>query len=369
MPRCTSKRRLRAPKSLDAIDREGSGPEFARDVKGRIPWSRRFSVSRVTGQRLLTLRRTPISFGPDPGIIAQSFVTSALSSSFPRGKVEKAAHSASPWRPGRLAKGCRARGNGKALMRLLIAEDDKALGLFLSRGLEADGHRVRLAYDGGAAVEAFRQDMPDLTILDLNMPVKDGEQVLKEVRSLDANLPVLVLTGRQEVDTRVRCLDRGADDLMTKPFSLHELRAPLPGAAQAQAGDTAAVARGRPGTGPAGSQCAARRAADFADQQGVCIARTPAAQPRRVRLAGGTAGLGVESGAGADHQHRRCVYQLSSPQAGGSAAGPLDSHGAWTGLHGALGGRTVGCSTASPDAADRCSVCFPHGHRALKFGG
>jgi DNA-binding response OmpR family regulator len=110
-------------------------------------------------------------------------------------------------------------------MRLLIAEDDKALGLFLSRGLEADGHRVRLAHDGGTAVEAFRQDLPDLTILDLNMPVKDGEQVLDEVRLVDADLPVLVLTARQEVDTRVRCLDRGADDLMIKPFSLHELRA------------------------------------------------------------------------------------------------------------------------------------------------
>lgn len=110
-------------------------------------------------------------------------------------------------------------------MRLLIAEDDKALGMFLSRGLEADGHRIRLAYDGAAAVEAFRQDLPDLTILDLNMPVKDGEQVLEELRLMDADLPVLVLTARQEVDTRVRCLDLGADDLMLKPFSLHELRA------------------------------------------------------------------------------------------------------------------------------------------------
>ena len=110
-------------------------------------------------------------------------------------------------------------------MRLLIAEDDRALGLFLQRGLEADGHRVRLAFDGGAAVDAFREEMPDLTILDLNMPVKDGEQVLEEIRQLDADLPVLVLTGRQEVETRVRCLDLGADDLMTKPFSLHELRA------------------------------------------------------------------------------------------------------------------------------------------------
>lgn len=113
----------------------------------------------------------------------------------------------------------------KAEMRLLIAEDDRALGLFLTRGLEADGHRVRVVLDGGAAVDAFREDLPDLTILDLNLPVKDGEQVLEEVRAINADLPVLVLTARQEVDTRVRCLDLGADDLMVKPFSLHELRA------------------------------------------------------------------------------------------------------------------------------------------------
>jgi DNA-binding response OmpR family regulator len=57
------------------------------------------------------------------------------------------------------------------------------------------------------------------------MPVKDGEQVLEEIRQLEPDLPLLVLTARQEVDARVRCLDRGADDLMLKPFSLHELRA------------------------------------------------------------------------------------------------------------------------------------------------
>lgn len=110
-------------------------------------------------------------------------------------------------------------------MRLLIAEDDVALGIFLKHGLEADGHRVCLTRDGAEAVAAFREEMPDLTILDLNLPVLDGEEVLAHIRALDNELPVLVLSARAEVDTRVRCLDRGADDFMTKPFSLQELRA------------------------------------------------------------------------------------------------------------------------------------------------
>ncbi len=110
-------------------------------------------------------------------------------------------------------------------MRLLVAEDDPALGRFLQRGLEADGYCVRLASNGAAAVDAFREELPDLTILDLNLPVMDGEQVLRAVRALDEDSPVLVLTAHQEIDTRVRCFDTGADDLMVKPFSLFELRA------------------------------------------------------------------------------------------------------------------------------------------------
>lgn len=110
-------------------------------------------------------------------------------------------------------------------MKVLIAEDDKALALFLRHGLEADGHRIHLVGDGARAVEAYDSESPDLTILDLNLPVKDGEQVLIEIRQLNAELPVLILTGRQELETRVRCIDHGADDLMLKPFSLSELRA------------------------------------------------------------------------------------------------------------------------------------------------
>ena len=64
-----------------------------------------------------------------------------------------------------------------------------------------------------------------LPILDLNLPVMDGETALKEIRQIGTGLPILILTGRQQVDIRVRCLDGGADDLMVKPFSLFELQA------------------------------------------------------------------------------------------------------------------------------------------------
>ena len=110
-------------------------------------------------------------------------------------------------------------------MRMLLAEDDKALGMFLRCGLESKGHHVHIVPDGAQAVEAFRNELPDLTILDLNLPVMDGETALKAMRRIDAYLPILILTGRQQVDTRVRCLDSGADDLMLKPFSLFELQA------------------------------------------------------------------------------------------------------------------------------------------------
>jgi DNA-binding response OmpR family regulator len=110
-------------------------------------------------------------------------------------------------------------------MRLLIAEDEVALAMFLKRALERDGHLIQLAHDGATAASAFREHRPDLTILDLNLPVKNGEEVLDEIRLLEPDLLVLVLTGRQDMELRVRCLDRGADDLMLKPFSLNELRA------------------------------------------------------------------------------------------------------------------------------------------------
>lgn len=110
-------------------------------------------------------------------------------------------------------------------MRFLVADDDPALGMFLARGLETEGHTVRLASDGQDAVERFVHEMPDLTILDLNLPRKDGTEVLRFVRSVTEDLPILILTARNDVETRVKCFDLGADDCMMKPFSLAELRA------------------------------------------------------------------------------------------------------------------------------------------------
>ena len=110
-------------------------------------------------------------------------------------------------------------------MRFLIAEDNQALATFLKRGLEADGHQVGLASDGQAAVDSFLEETPDLAILDLNMPRLDGIQVLRVLRSATEDLPILILSARNEMETRLQCLNLGADDCMAKPFALAELRA------------------------------------------------------------------------------------------------------------------------------------------------
>jgi DNA-binding response OmpR family regulator len=110
-------------------------------------------------------------------------------------------------------------------MRFLVAEDNQALGIFLRRGLEADGHEVQLTGDGQTAVDSFFDETPDLAILDLNMPRLDGIEVLRILRSAADDLPILILSARNEMETRLQCLDLGADDCMQKPFALAELRA------------------------------------------------------------------------------------------------------------------------------------------------
>jgi DNA-binding response OmpR family regulator len=110
-------------------------------------------------------------------------------------------------------------------MRVLIVEDDVALGVFLAKGLKLDGHEVDLVGDGQTGLQHALEHRPDLMVLDLSLPRKDGVQVLEEMRGRFADTSVLVLTGRNGVQDRVKCLDLGADDCLLKPFSFSELNA------------------------------------------------------------------------------------------------------------------------------------------------
>lgn len=110
-------------------------------------------------------------------------------------------------------------------MRVLVVEDDPALAVFLQKGLMLEGHEVERVGDGQSALEAAAQQAPDLVVLDLGLPQRDGTEVLGQLRKDLPGSLVLVLTGRSDVHERVRCLDLGADDFVLKPFSFYELMA------------------------------------------------------------------------------------------------------------------------------------------------
>lgn len=110
-------------------------------------------------------------------------------------------------------------------MNVLVVEDDHALGRFLQKGLQMDGHEVELVGDGDAALEGAAALPPDLMVLDLGLPRRDGMDVLESMRGNFEATAILVLTGRTQIEDRVRCFELGADDCMLKPFSLLELMA------------------------------------------------------------------------------------------------------------------------------------------------
>ena len=112
-------------------------------------------------------------------------------------------------------------------MRILLVEDDPALGLGVARALEREGWAVDVLADGAQAVAAQPMSQFDIAVLDLGLPKKDGMEVLRHWRSHGAKLPVLLLTARDELVDRVQGLDAGADDYLVKPFDLPELVARL----------------------------------------------------------------------------------------------------------------------------------------------
>lgn len=110
-------------------------------------------------------------------------------------------------------------------MRLLLVEDDPLLGDGLQRGLRADGYTVDWVDRGDQVLSALQREHFDLVLLDIGLPGLDGLQVLKKLRGGDSPIPVIVVSARDTLDDRVAGLDGGADDYLTKPFELDELRA------------------------------------------------------------------------------------------------------------------------------------------------
>ena len=110
-------------------------------------------------------------------------------------------------------------------MRILIAEDDDVLRDGLCRSMRQLGYAVDYAVNGKEAVQILQGALYDLVILDLGLPRLDGLSVLKQLRMHNRHVPVIILTARDGVEDRVKGLDLGADDYLTKPFSLPELEA------------------------------------------------------------------------------------------------------------------------------------------------
>jgi DNA-binding response OmpR family regulator len=112
-------------------------------------------------------------------------------------------------------------------MRILLAEDEPKVAEHVRFGLSAEGYAVDLAADGDEAVWLAEQHPYDVLLLDVMMPARDGFSVVRQLRRKQIYTPVIFLTARDEVEDKVRGLDAGADDYLTKPFSIAELLARL----------------------------------------------------------------------------------------------------------------------------------------------
>lgn len=112
-------------------------------------------------------------------------------------------------------------------MKILLAEDEQQLSRVLETAMTHEGYQVDTAFDGQEVVDLAKENAYDLMILDIMMPVKTGIEALKEIRQTGNKTHVIMLTAMSEVDDKVTGLDAGADDYLTKPFSLKELLARL----------------------------------------------------------------------------------------------------------------------------------------------
>ena len=107
-------------------------------------------------------------------------------------------------------------------IRVLTVDDDPSIRKFIRANLEARGYQVLLAGDGEEAIKVIEAELPDLILLDIMMPKMDGFTVCRQLREW-TEIPIIMLTARDSETDKVKCLDAGADDYLTKPFSLKEL--------------------------------------------------------------------------------------------------------------------------------------------------
>ncbi len=128
-------------------------------------------------------------------------------------------------------------------MRILVVEDEKKLAGFIRQALREDGHAVDACYNGEEATHMVTTNEYDAVVLDLQLPDRDGFSVVREMRQRGLETPVVILTARQSVKDRVRGLDEGADDYLTKPFALAELRARVRAVLRRGQGSTPVVLR------------------------------------------------------------------------------------------------------------------------------
>src|SRR5204862_3552591 len=109
--------------------------------------------------------------------------------------------------------------------RILIVEDDPSIRLGLQRSLSFEGYAVDVARDGEEAIQRAFDKRPDLVLLDLMLPKVNGFEVCKTIRKYDPTIPIVIVSAKGDEGDKVLGLERGADDCVTKPFSIRELSA------------------------------------------------------------------------------------------------------------------------------------------------
>jgi two-component system OmpR family response regulator len=104
-------------------------------------------------------------------------------------------------------------------MRILVVEDDPRISSFVENGLQQNGHAVQVARDGATAWNIAQEETFDAAVVDLMLPKLDGFTLIERIREKGIAMPIIVLSAKRSVDDKVRCLRRGADDYLQKPFS------------------------------------------------------------------------------------------------------------------------------------------------------